>query len=81
MYRTVSVRIKKGHKLYRYCAELCAESASLYNRANYLMRQHATAVGDLEEGKELKKNQEEAYLLIHRTTQGTKYECKVADQS
>ena len=76
MYRTVSVRIKKGHKLYRYCAELCAESASLYNRANYLMRQHATAVRDLEEGKELKKNQEEAYLLIRRTTQGTKYEPK-----
>ena len=76
MYRTVSVRIKKGHKLYRYCAELCAELTSLYDRANYLMRQHATAVRDLEEGKELKKNQEEAYLLIHRTTQGTKYEPK-----
>ena len=76
MYRTASVRIKKGHKLYRYCAKLCAESASLYNRANYLMRQHATAVRDLEEGKELKKNQKEAYLLIYKTTQGTKYEPK-----
>ena len=62
MYRTVSVRIKKGHKLYRYCAELCAESASLYDRANYLMRQHATAVRDLEEGKELKRTRKKLTL-------------------
>ena len=76
MYRTVTVKIKKGHKLYKYCAKLCKDSAALYNRANYLMRQHATAVRDMGEGKDLKKNQEETWHLIRRITKGTKYEPK-----
>ena len=76
MYRTVSVKIKKGHKLYKYCVKMCTASAVLYNRANFFVRQYATAVRDLEDGKPLKKNQEEVLLLIRRVTQGTKYEPK-----
>ena len=58
---------------------LCERSAVLYNRANYLLRQYATAVRDLEEGtaqEALHKNQEQAYRLIRETTRGSRYEPK-----
>ena len=44
MYRTRQIRIRKGHKLWEYGRELCAGSACLYNRANFLIRQYATSV-------------------------------------
>ena len=53
---------------------LCERSAVLYNRANFLLRQYATAVRDLEEGTALEalhKNQEQAYRLIRETTRGS----------
>ena len=58
---------------------LCERSAVLYNRANFLLRQYATAVRDLEEGtaqEALHKNQEQAYRLIRETTRGSRYEPK-----
>ena len=79
MYRTRQTRIKKGHRLCGYLAGLCERSAELYNRANYLLRQYATAVRDLEEGsaaEALHENQKEAYCLIREITRGSRYEPK-----
>lgn len=79
MYRTRQTRIKKGHRLYGYLAGLCEGSAVLYNRANYLLRQYATAVRDLEKGNAqegLHENQRRAYCLIREITSGTRYEPK-----
>ena len=53
MYRTRQVRIRKKNPLRDYCAALCLGSTVLYNRANFLIRQYATACRDLEEGKPL----------------------------
>ena len=37
--RTQSIRIKKGHKLYNYCASMCFLSKNLYNTSNFYVRQ------------------------------------------
>ena len=74
MYRTRQIRIRKGHCLWRYAQELCMGAALLYNRANYLMRQYATAVRDLEQMKVLRENQLQVYRLVRDTTEGTVYE-------
>ena len=79
MYRTRQIRIKKGHRLWKYGAGLCERSAMLYNRANFLVRQYATAVRDLENGagpEDLYKNQKEVYARVRRTTGGSRYEPK-----
>ena len=76
MYRTRQIRIKKGHRMYRYCRDICAASAKLYNRGNYLIRQYATALDRMERGEELTENQKEAYSLVMEITEGTKYEPK-----
>lgn len=73
MYRTMQIRIKKGHRFYPYCKDICLASAKLYNRGTYLIRQYATAQSRLEEGKELTENQKEAYDLIRAVTSGTKF--------
>ena len=73
MYRTRQIMIRKGHRLYDYCKEKCLLSANLYNRANYLIRQYATAAVREEQGEELTQNQKEAVELIRRIVNGTRY--------
>lgn len=34
--------------MYSYCSDICKKSTNLYNRANYILRQYATAVRDFE---------------------------------
>ena len=74
MYRTRQIRIRKGHKLWGYGVDLCMKSALLYNRANYLVRQYATAVRDMGRMKPLHENQIQVYRLVRETTDGTRYE-------
>ena len=77
MYRTRQIRIRNGHRFWRYAADLCERSAALYNRANFIVRQYATAVRDLEEGKAeeaLHENQKQVWHLVRETTAGTRYE-------
>ena len=76
MYRTRQIRIRKGHKLWGYGVDLCMKSALLYNRANYLVRQYATAVRDMGRMKPLHENQIQVYRLVRETTGGTRYEVK-----
>ena len=76
MYRTRQIRIRKGHKLWGYGTDLCMKSALLYNRANYLVRQYATAVRDMGRMKPLHENQIQVYRLVRETTDGTRYEVK-----
>jgi len=78
LYRTRQIRIRKGHRLWQYGADLCIKSAILYNRANYFLRQYATAVRDTGEGKELHENQRQVLDLIRDVTRGTRYEPKGA---
>ena len=78
MYRTRQIRIRKGHELWKYGKELCAGSARLYNRANFLMRQYATSVLAMEEMKPLRENQMQAYLLVRKATRGSRHEPKGA---
>ena len=78
MCRTRQIRIRKGHELWKYGRELCAGSARLYNRANFLVRQYATSVQALEEMKPLRENQMQAYLLVREATRGSRHEPKGA---
>ncbi len=73
MYRTDKYHIKKGHKLYNYCHGLCLSAAILYNRANFLLRQYATAVRDFEQYKPLTENQLTVWQMISDITGSTKY--------
>jgi len=73
MYRAQTVQIKKGHRLYKYCERECSLSAKLYNRANFIARQYATAVRDLEQYKPLRENQLSAYEMVRNVVAGTKY--------
>jgi putative transposase len=74
MYRAVRTYIKPGHRLYDYCTEMALASARLYNRANFIVRQYATAMDDFEKYTPLHSNQMEVYSLVKRITSGTKYE-------
>ncbi len=76
MYRTRQYHIRKGHKMYSYCSDICRKSALLYNRANYILRQYATAVRDFENFKTLTANQMEVYRSVSFVTAGTKYQPK-----
>lgn len=38
-YRTQTHVIKRNHRLYRYCDDMCFKSKNLYNRANFLIRE------------------------------------------
>ncbi len=73
MYRTKQYHIGKKHKLFSYCKKLTVSSGKLYNRANYLCRQYATAVRDFESMKPLFQNQLEVYTLVCDTLFGSKY--------
>ena len=73
MYRTRQIRIKKGHRFYPYCENICLASAKLYNRGTYLMRQYATAIDRIEKEEELTENQKEAYDFIRKVTFGTRF--------
>lgn len=74
MYRVKMIRIKKGHRMYRYCHSICLASARLYNRTNYVIRQYATAVDRSEKGEELTENQRDIYTLVSEITRGTKFQ-------
>ena len=73
MYRTRQFHIKKNSRLYSYCRDLCAKSAALYNRANFLIRQYATSVDSISAMKPLHVNQMEVYRLINDILAGTRY--------
>jgi len=73
MYRTRQIYIKKGHRLYGYCKEICLASSKLYNRANYVIRQYATASDRKEKGIVLTDNQKDTEEMVRRITDGTKY--------
>ena len=62
--------------MFSYCADICKKSTYLYNRANYILRQYATAVRDFGNLKPLTANQKEVYKDIKSVTEGTKYEPK-----
>ena len=64
MYRTMQYHIKPGHKLYSYCKNTCTNASKLYNRANYILRQYATAIRDFECFKPLTANQMSVFQLI-----------------
>ena len=74
MYRTMQYHIKPGHKLYSYCKNTCTNASKLYNRANYILRQYATAIRDFECFKPLTANQMSVFQLIRSVTRETKYE-------
>ena len=76
MYRTRQYRVKKGHKMYEYCRAATIASVHLYNRANFILRQYATAVRDFEAMKPLTANQMGVYHLVQDMTRGTKYSPK-----
>ena len=44
MYRTICVRIKKGHRLYSYFDDLARKSTNLYNVTNFFIRQVFTGI-------------------------------------
>lgn len=73
MYRTRQFHIKKNSRLYDYCRDLCRASAALYNRANFIMRQYATAVDAIDEGKPLYDNQADIYRLVREILCDSKY--------
>lgn len=62
--------------MYSYCADICKKSTNLYNRANYILRQYATAIRDFENLKPLTANQMEVYKNIKSVTDNTKYKPK-----
>lgn len=76
MYRTYHYLMKKHSKFYTYDKELCYKSARLYNRANFVVRNYATAVTKFIRFEPLTANELEVYTLIHTMLDGTKYEVK-----
>ena len=62
--------------MYSYCSDICKKSTNLYNRANYILRQYATAIRDFENLKPLTANQMEIYKNVRSTTDNTKHEPK-----
>ncbi len=47
--RTQSIRIKKSHKLYDYCDNMCFQSKNLYNTTNFYFRQAFTGLKKVDE--------------------------------
>ena len=54
-YRTYQMDIKKGHKLYRYFDQICANSHNLYNTTNFYIRQVYTALNQDKNWQPLQK--------------------------
>ncbi len=73
MYRTRQYRINKKHDLYDYCCSICHASATLYNRANFILRQYSSAIAAMKEYKTLFPNQMEVFRLVSNSLEGTKY--------
>ena len=64
--------IKKGHRLYRYCDDLCFKSKNLYNYTNYLMRKEFVETGKLKSAfdyNKLLKNEDVFRELPSKTSQ------------
>lgn len=73
MYRTLCYRIKNSSRLYNYSADLCYKAARFYNRANFVVRNYATAVTKFLEMEPLTANELEVYQMVQDATRGTKY--------
>ena len=73
MYRTRQYHVKEQNRLYPYCRDLCKKSAVLYNRANFIIRQYATAVRSFSEMGPLYDNQMQVFKLVNDILAGTKY--------
>ena len=54
MYSTYQIRIKKGHRFYKYCDEMCFNAKNLFNTTNFYIRQIFTAFNN-EKRHELQK--------------------------
>ena len=54
MYSTYQIRIKKGHRFYHYCDEMCFNAKNLFNTTNFYIRQIFTAFNN-EKRHELQK--------------------------
>ena len=73
MYRTRQYHVKEQNRLYTYCRDLCKKSAVLYNRANFIIRQYATAANSFSEMRPLYDNQMQVFKLVNDILVGTKY--------
>ena len=73
MYRTRQYRITKNNTLYSYCQDICRASAVLYNRANFIIRQYASAIEAFDSYRPLFPNQMQVYKLVSENLEGTKY--------
>ena len=73
MYRTRQYHVKEQNRLYPYCRDLCKKSAVLYNRANFIIRQYATAAHSFSEMRPLYDNQMQVFKLVNDILDGTKY--------
>ena len=73
MYRTRQYHVKEQNRLYPYCRDLCKKSAVLYNRANFIIRQYATAAHSFSAMRPLYDNQMQVFKLVNDILAGTKY--------
>ena len=73
MYRTRQYHVKEQNRLYPYCRDLCKKSAVLYNRANFIIRQYATAAHSFSAMRPLYDNQMQVFKLVNEILAGTKY--------
>ncbi|WP_242829207.1 RNA-guided endonuclease InsQ/TnpB family protein [Butyrivibrio sp. AD3002] len=76
VYRTRQYRINRNNDLYDYCCNICLASASLYNRANFILRQYSSAVEAMNSYKPLFENQMKVFRIVSDSLYGTKYEPK-----
>ena len=68
MYLTQQIQIKKGHKLYAYCEDLCKKSNNLYNRTAFIVRQYVFAKDAIANGEPMHENTKETYELVENLT-------------
>lgn len=71
-YRCETHIIKKNHRLYGYCDDLCFKSKNLYNYVNYLMRQEFIKEGTVTSAYEFNKmlkNEDVFRALTAKTSQ------------
>lgn len=78
MYRARQYHISKKNKLYHYCQDVCRSSAVLYNRANFVLRQYASAVRSFDEMIPLYENPLNVYREVNDILSDTKHEPKGA---
>lgn len=71
-YRCETHVIKKNHRLFKYCDDICFKSKNLYNYVNYLMRQEFITEGKIASAYEFNKmlkNEEVFRALPAKTSQ------------